>query len=114
MNKYQEQQVNNFLRIHAVQILNFARQQFTATQKRGFVTATVKNDPNNPVKEGSFAYTTEEQNNKIMQYTPVRTEHDLKLERDLQEYNPRSEAVVLIWYKNLYKEVRMTDHASWN
>lgn len=115
MNIYQNKQVNDFLRVHAAQIIEFARQQFTTTQKRGFVTVVAKNDPKNPdFKEGRYYYITEAQNNKIMSMTDIRTEYDLKLEKDLQEYNPRAEAVVLVWYKTLYKEVRMIDKTSWN
>ncbi len=115
MNTYQNKQCNDFLRIHAAQILEFARQQFKKTQKRGFVTVVVKNDPKNPVyKKGHFYFTTKEQNNEIMSNTSIRTKYDLELEKDLQEYNPRSEAVVLVWYKTLYKEIRLIDKTSWN
>ena len=114
MNTIGNKKANEILRLRARQIMEFSRQQFTKTGKRGFVTLVAKNSPENPFKAGRFYYTTEEQNDKLSLTFPYKTEYDINLERDLREYNPSSEAVVLVWYKTLYKEVRMKDTTSWN
>lgn len=110
----QKQKAVDYVKKHKVQLMNAARNQYAKNNERGFISVTIKDHPNNPYKSGQFYWTSESENNREAAFMNKKTENDIALENYLKTYNPKSEAVLLIWYKTNYWVTKITDTSSWN
>jgi len=90
------------------EILRFARERF-AEMGRGYVTICIKNAEDLPWKEGLYYYNTEEENKRTEEDLPYLTENDKKLAIYLEEYDPETDAVVIVWHAADYYVNKISD-----
>jgi hypothetical protein len=105
--------IDDMLESKGLQIVRFAQQRY-AEMGRGYVTICIKDSEDTPWKEGLFYYTTEEENKLFEQELPHLTENDTKLALNLKDYDPETDAVIMVWHGTDYCVKHISDRNAIN